>query len=96
VIAGVGWDGALRLWDRTSGQAIGPPLSGNDTYTRSIAWLDPERLLTGSFDGRLIAWDMAPSAWVTRACELAGRELSRAEWARYLPGQPYRRTCGAG
>jgi WD40 repeat protein len=94
VIAGVGWDGALRLWDRASGQAIGPPLSGHDGYTRSIAWLDPEHLLTGSFDGRLIAWDMAPSDWVARACALAGRELTRAEWSRYLPVQPYRRTCG--
>jgi WD40 repeat protein len=93
VVAGVGWDGALRLWDRPSGRAIGPPLEAHDGYTRSIAWLDQKHLLTGGNDV-LISWDMTPSDWVTRACELAGRDLTRAEWARYLPGQPYRRTCG--
>lgn len=93
-IAAVSWDGALRLWDRASGRAIGTPLEAHDDYTRSIAWLDREHLLTGSSGGVLIAWDMAPADWAVRACELAGRDLTRAEWARYLPGQPYRKTCG--
>jgi hypothetical protein len=92
-IAAVGWDGALRLWDRASGRALGTPLEAHGDYTRSIAWLDREHLLTGSFIGGLIAWDMAPAHWAARACALAGRDLTPAEWARYLPGQPYRRTC---
>jgi WD40 repeat protein len=97
VVAGVGWDGALRLWDVASGRAIGPPLEAHDGYTRSIAWLDQKHLLTGGSrtgrGGDVISWDMSPSDWVRRACDLAGRDLSRAEWARYLSGQPYRRTC---
>ena len=28
-----------------------------------------------------------------RACALAGRNLTTAEWERFLPGEPYRRTC---
>jgi hypothetical protein len=27
------------------------------------------------------------------ACHLAGRNLTRAEWNQYLPGQPYQTTC---
>jgi WD40 repeat protein len=92
-IAGVGWDGALRLWDRASGRAIGPPLQTSGEYTRSIAWLDGAHLLTGSFPGLLVAWDMTPAHWADRACALAGRDLTAAEWARWLPDQPYRRTC---
>ena len=30
---------------------------------------------------------------LARACAVAGRDLSRAEWDRYLPGEPYRRVC---
>jgi WD40 repeat protein len=92
-IAAVSWDGALRLWDRASGRPIGPPLEANGDYTRSIVWFDEHHLLTGSFVGGLIAWDMAPSDWALSACRLAGRDLTDAEWHRYLPDQPYRRTC---
>jgi WD40 repeat protein len=92
-IAGVGWDGALRLWDRASGRAIGPPLQVHGGYTRSIAWLEGGQLLTGSFVGTLVAWDMTPAHWAKQACALAGRDLTRAEWVRWLPDQPYRRTC---
>jgi WD40 repeat protein len=93
-IAGVSWDGALRLWDRRTGRAIGPPLDAHSDYTRAVAWLDDQHLLTGSFTGGLVSWDMATRDWVDRACELAGRDLTRAEWDRYLPEDPYRRTCG--
>jgi WD40 repeat protein len=92
-IAGVGWDGALRLWDRATGRTIGPPMQTNGEYTRSIAWFDRTHLLTGSFPGVLVAWDMTPAHWADRACALAGRDLTPAEWARWLPDQPYRRTC---
>jgi class 3 adenylate cyclase/WD40 repeat protein len=92
-IAGVGWDGALRLWDRASGRAIGPPMQTSGEYTRAIAWFDETHLLTGSFRGLLVAWDMTPAHWADRACGLAARDLTTTEWARWLPDQPYRRTC---
>ena len=49
-----------------SGRAIGPPLDAHDDYTRAVAWLDDEHLLTGSFNGGLISWDMATGDWVDR------------------------------
>jgi hypothetical protein len=27
------------------------------------------------------------------ACKFAGRDLTQAEWDRYGPQQPYRKTC---
>ena len=30
---------------------------------------------------------------VDLACHTAGRNLTRAEWAQYLLGQEYRKTC---
>ena len=38
-------------------------------------------------------WDADPSSWVRTACAIAGRNLTLAEWQRYLPDRPYRRTC---
>ena len=59
-----------------------------------VAWLDDDHLSTVSAaDGSQVTWDLTPDHWLDRACELAGRDLTRAEWARYLPDQPYRRTC---
>jgi hypothetical protein len=92
-LAATSWDGALRLWDTATGRALTPPLAGHADYTRAVTWTDRDHLLTGSFTGTLIAWDLSPATAADRACALAGRGLSRAEWRRYLPDEPYRRTC---
>jgi hypothetical protein len=34
---------------------------------------DGNRLITGGFDRTIIAWDMTPASWASRACALAGR-----------------------
>jgi hypothetical protein len=41
----------------------------------------------------VMSYPMTPSAWLRAACEIAGRDLTRAEWDRYLPGHPYTTTC---
>ncbi len=39
-------------------------------------------------------WDLNPDRWMDGACELAGRNLARAEWDFYLTDlAPYRQTC---
>lgn len=34
-----------------------------------------------------------PDRWDEAACRTAARDLTRDEWDRYFPGEPYRRTC---
>jgi hypothetical protein len=36
---------------------------------------------------------VAPSAWLRDACAVVGRDLTAAEWRRYLPDRPFRPTC---
>jgi WD40 repeat protein len=36
------------------------------------------------------------AGWLARACTVAGRDLTQAEWDRYLPGTPYRPVCDLG
>ncbi|MFP5254016.1 MAG: hypothetical protein ACLGH4_09505, partial [Actinomycetes bacterium] len=47
--------------------------------------------LAGERPGRRYPLDVG--AWLDRACDVAGRDLTRDEWASYLPDRPYRRTC---
>jgi len=37
--------------------------------------------------------DLRLSSWVDAACQLAGGDLTRSEWARFLPNSPFRSTC---
>ncbi len=38
-------------------------------------------------------YPLDPARWLALACTIAGRDLTRAEWARYLPGRAYRSVC---
>jgi hypothetical protein len=49
------------------------------------------RAATTSWDGSVIFWDLNPSSWEAKACALAGRNLTRFEWERFVGGA-YRRT----
>ena len=42
---------------------------------------------------RVMSYPVAPSAWLRTACAIVGRDLTRAEWDRYLPARPYTATC---
>ena len=40
-----------------------------------------------------LLWRVDPDTWLKVACDIAGRNLTRAEWQHYLPNQTYRRSC---
>ena len=44
--------------------------------------------LEGQYVGHRYPLD--PSLWLARACQIAGRDLTTAEWNRYVPTRPYR------
>jgi WD40 repeat protein/DNA-binding SARP family transcriptional activator len=95
----------IRLWDGRTGtyQASFPlndlPGSGllgaaNLGPGISITYLpDSSGLLVASADGRSWTVDTRTSAWVRRACKIAGRNLTRAEWKQFFPNRPYHVTC---
>ena len=86
--------GSITLWDPATGEAVGDPFVATDH--------PPQAAVFPSSDGRYLAaggdhftlWDVDPAVWRERACEAVGRNLTRAEWKRYLPeGEPYHVTC---
>ena len=87
-------DGTTRLWDVASGRTIGTPLPGVPDQPVSGAFVDGGRGLVTVYDnGRGYLWDVRPDSWARRACEVAGRTLTRAEWHDVLPERDYAPAC---
>lgn len=92
------WDGDnVVLWSIRLG---GPMMTMTDPGSRSTVFLynpvfspDGRMLATDSSDNSIILWDVDVQSWAQRACAIAGRDLTRAEWAASLPDLPYQPTC---
>ena len=96
--AGYG-DGTVRLWNPVTGRAVGAPLpagSGSGGSVNGVAFSPDGTLLAAAdADGTVRTWAMPlftdPYAAL---CADAGAP-TKAEWARYVPGEPQPSTCRA-
>lgn len=98
-----GADGMVSLYDAESGLVRARPLpSSNDLQVSGAPRMNYTHLVPGISD-EIVAlggerpghrYPMEVSGWLAQACAVAGRDLTQDEWSRYLPGRPYRRTCG--
>lgn len=89
-----GQDG-LQFWDLEHRRRLGEPQALRDVSSVGFS-PDGKRLVSGGDRVRL--WD--PVLWTTRTdvfaahtCPVLGRSLTGDEWAFYLPGIRYRKTC---
>jgi WD40 repeat protein/tRNA A-37 threonylcarbamoyl transferase component Bud32 len=88
-----GFEPAASLWDVATGTQIGPQLSAGDRRTMIDVSSDGRLLLETHGNGKGAVWDVDPESWERRACDLANRALTRAEWEELLPGRPYEPAC---
>jgi hypothetical protein len=49
--------------------------------------------ITSSSDWAIETWDTLPDHWIDVACDIAGRNLTEAEWTETFPDRPYHQTC---
>jgi WD40 repeat protein len=101
MLAGAGHDGSVRLWD--VGQLTQLALLTGRVESGSTSTLSGK--LAFSPDGRTLAsevtssnpaiqlWDTDPQQAIRRICSEVGRDLSRQQWLRFVPGLPYRSSC---
>ena len=89
-------DGTARLWDLLTGQLIGQSLTDPDGWVGSVAFSpDGKTLAGGSYDGTMRLWNVAYTADIAPyLCISAGRSLTHAEWAQWVPiGPAYQDIC---
>jgi WD40 repeat protein len=99
LIATSGGDHRVILYDVASGVRIGTPITIADEESNRIAlsldgrWLSVGgEAASGSQPSKI--WDLDPEHWATAACRVAGRNLTREEWASNIGAlAPYRATC---
>ena len=54
---------------------------------------DGKRILVSFMNAVVRVIDVDPMPWPERACAIANRNLTEAEWEYYLPDRPYETTC---
>jgi len=92
-ISSDGFDGGLRLWNSSTGAQVAN-LVYHDRQVEDVTFsADGRWLLSAGADGDVLLW-AGPAQWPNLACEVAARELSEAERARYLsPDDPNTDVC---
>jgi WD40 repeat protein len=93
-LASASADNTIRLWDVASHQALGAPLTGHTNWVRSVAFSpDGKTLASASADNTIRLWDIDPNSWITRACDIANRNLTCDEWRQYVGNEKYQPIC---
>ena len=87
-------DGTIRLFDLRTQRPLGAPLPGLPNRLVAPQFTpDGAYLLAITNAGRAYRWDVRPSSWERHACAVAGRQLTRSEWADALPERDYNPAC---
>ena len=92
LIAGTTVDGGLSLWSNSSGTQLASslPLAEGGTW---VTFLDNHRLAVAGSNDTSAVVELDPAKQAAIACRIAGRNLTRSEFTKYLGATPYHRTC---
>ncbi|MCA9964671.1 MAG: hypothetical protein KC423_10525 [Anaerolineales bacterium] len=92
-LASASSDHTVRLWNLADPVAEPTVLRGHEASVFSVAFSpDGKTLASGSADQTVRLW-LFLDQLVEIGCREVRRNMTLAEWRRYLPGEPYRQTC---
>ena len=78
----LGHDESVRLYDVDSRTSLGDEIFVGMVDGAALRGDGLEPAAAGEHG--LVVWDLDPQRWMDAACELAGRNLTREEWQRYV------------
>jgi WD40 repeat protein len=88
-------DGDIRLWDVQTHELIGT-LGVQPEAVNSITFEPGKGILASvGHDDSVVLWDVDFQDWISRACQIANRDLTPKEWSAYLGTSSYRTTCSS-
>jgi WD40 repeat protein len=89
-----GQDGTVKLWSASMLRQEGTALNTEQDASTTAAF-DPSGadLIAVDDHGKGFTWPTSIAAWEQRACTVAGRNLTREEWSRYVTGHRYAKVC---
>jgi hypothetical protein len=89
-----GTEGLVRLYDLATRAQIGDPFPSGTNLTSAIFAPDDRAFIERG--NPPLVWDIDPASWREKACAVAGRNMTKAEWRQYMPpDEAYRPTCPA-
>ena len=92
-LASASADHTVHLWNLADPVAEPTVLRGHEASVFSVAFSpDGKTLASGSADQTVRLW-LFLDQLVEIGCREVRRNMTLAEWRRYLPGEPYRQTC---
>ena len=91
-----GLDGTVSLFDVSRGTVRGWPLpasGGPGPGSRHLLPGPAAHVVAVGGEGAGRRYPMDPAVWLSHVCAIVGRDLTPAEWGRYLPSRAWQPTC---
>jgi WD40 repeat protein len=82
----------IFLWDTKAAQPFGELLTNQRGAAYGVSFSPDGKTLASSGDP-VTLWDVDFNSWRARACSLANRNLTRAEWKAEIGDLLYQKTC---
>ncbi len=92
-VVSAGFDGSISLVDGRTGDLLGTVVLPERTLASASFMHDDKTVLVASYAQSIYRWDTRPDRARDFACEIAGRNLTHAEWRDNFTTRPYETTC---